>query len=362
MRHPDRKTVENSALHTGVVLALCLAVWLLLDSHNLYAAAKASPLGARRTAAMDVLSPVRLVSEYTGLATLDNLFDQSLSRNPSKAPVGLSSVREVVGGVQSRRTGSLAELKSAAGDGAGIGELVGPNQWWDMPSGQAPQPPAFVNRRPSQANPLKVLIVGDSIGEDMGQQLSNDLAESGSNKVLLDGRPSTGLSRPDYFDWPSQLGSDLSTLHPQLTVVMMGGNDYQSFSDAHGVQRVGSQSWTSAYGQRVASFMREATSAGSRVIWVGMPPMRDQGLDDGMRALDDIFQNEASSVSGVYYVSSWGVLDGPDGGYTDYGTSQSGSQQLWRTPDGIHLTIDGGQQVANEVLLAMNTDLGIVEP
>ena len=52
-----------------------------------------------------------------------------------------------------------------------------------------------------------MLIVGDSIGLDLGGPLQYDLAQTGVVSAALDGRESTGLTRPDYFNWPAELAA-----------------------------------------------------------------------------------------------------------------------------------------------------------
>ena len=47
--------------------------------------------------------------------------------------------------------------------------------------------------------------MGDSLGIDMGGPLQNDLANTGVVNAALDARESTGLTRPDYFNWPGEL-------------------------------------------------------------------------------------------------------------------------------------------------------------
>ena len=68
---------------------------------------------------------------------------------------------------------------------------------------------------PTAADPLRVLIVGDSIGLDMGGPLQSDLAGTGVVNAALDGRESTGLTRPDYFNWPAELTADLRRRTPR---------------------------------------------------------------------------------------------------------------------------------------------------
>ena len=53
--------------------------------------------------------------------------------------------------------------------------------------------------------------MGDSIGIDLGDALQPDLAQTGVVTAALDGRVSTGLTRPDYFNWPAELADDLKS-------------------------------------------------------------------------------------------------------------------------------------------------------
>ena len=85
-----------------------------------------------------------------------------------------------------------------------------------------------LNRSPVPADPLRVLVVGDSIGIDLGQPLVNDLAGTDvvSRHPRRQDRHRPG--RPDYFNWPEELSADLANDHPQLVVVMIGANDPQN--------------------------------------------------------------------------------------------------------------------------------------
>ena len=54
---------------------------------------------------------------------------------------------------------------------------------------------------PSRKHPLRVLLVGDSIGEDIDAPLLNDLLATGEAVVWTDDHIYTGLTRLDYFNW-----------------------------------------------------------------------------------------------------------------------------------------------------------------
>jgi hypothetical protein len=211
-------------------------------------------------------------------------------------------------------------------------------------------------KNPTAAEPLRVLIVGDSIGLDMGGALQSDLAGTGVVTAALDGRESTGLTRPDYFNWPAELTQDLHTDNPQVVVIMMGANDAQDFLGPPDTPYT-SPNWNTLYTQRVQQFMQIAQSGGAAVIWVGMPPMQNPSLSAQMADIDALDKNQAAgSKPPITFISTWKSLGTPTGGYTAFVTNASGQIVNTRTPDGIHLTPGGSQVVAQQVIAQMVTE------
>ncbi len=165
------------------------------------------------------------------------------------------------------------------------------------PSGPVATPPGgavttttlpVLDLRPSAADPLRVLMVGDSIGLDLGQPLVDALGATGEAVTTLDARVDTGLSRPDYFDWPAELRIDLANQQPQLVVIMMGANDAQGLVNGSTVTRFGTPAWNAAYGRRVGAFIDEANAGGAHVLWVGLPPMASPQLNAQVQDLNAV--------------------------------------------------------------------------
>jgi hypothetical protein len=205
-------------------------------------------------------------------------------------------------------------------------------------------------KRPTAANPLRVLIVGDSIGLDMGGALQSDLASTGVVNAALDARESTGLTRPDYFNWPAELQNDLKSADPQVVVVMVGANDAQDFLGPPDVPYTSSQ-WNTLYGQRAAQFMQIAGSGGATVVWVGMPPMRDPSLSGQMMDINAVDSHVAAAARPpAHFVNTVKSLGTAQGGYTAFVTNAAGQIVNTRTPDGTHLTPGGSQVVAQQVI------------
>ncbi len=45
---------------------------------------------------------------------------------------------------------------------------------------------------------------------------------------------SSGLARPDFFDWPAEIDAKLPEVDPDIVVATFGGNDAQGLSVANG--------------------------------------------------------------------------------------------------------------------------------
>jgi uncharacterized protein len=318
----------RQVLCAGIV---CFAVWLVLDAPNLLRSAQAGPLGARRTVAITVLRPIDDLSRALG--------NHSGTVFQAEGPT-----------VRHRRLHASARRGTAAPAAAKRLFVFTPVT---APDGLAPL------AAPNPTAPLQVLAVGDSLGIDFGQTLVNDLAATGSVHAILDGHIDTGLARPDYFDWQSELQGDLARYQPQAVVVFIGANDPQNFVDGGTAVAYGTQAWTDAYARRVGAFMQAATSAGARVLWVGMPPMADPVLNGKMQVLNGIYQGEASTHRGVTYFPSWNVLAGPQGGYTAFLPDASGNEISVREPDGTHISPAGGERLSRAAIAALDHAWGL---
>ncbi len=318
------------ALAIGLV---CFGLWFLLDAPSLQRSAQESPLGTRRTVSLDVVGPVAALSRTVGLSSVVGSADRALGRTPGGGPTLA---------VPTRRPPPPKPLPTTP-NGTTTATTLPP-----------------LNYHPTPTMPLKVLIVGDSVGLDLGQPLVNTLASYGDVTTYLDGRIDTGLSRPDYFNWPAELQIDLTNQQPNLVVVMIGANDPQGLVTPNGSLQYGQAGWDAAYSARVAAFIAEANAAGAHVLWVGMPPMQDPVLDAKLRHLDALVQAQVvAAKGGAAYLSSVPSLGDPHGGFASFLPNAAGAEINVRTPDGIHLSPGGGARLAAAVAEAMQTQLHI---
>jgi lysophospholipase L1-like esterase len=318
--HEPRRAGWTRAL--GVSLA-AFALWLVLDAPTLQHNAQVSPVGIRRTVSLDLLGPLARISRDLGLAHVVSFADGVIGRHGNRPGNGL-----VAAPPPPKSTVTTTTL-----------------------------PRVVPDRHPSAKDPLRVLMVGDSLGIDLGDVLVNDLTGTGVVQATLDGQVSTGLTRPDYFDWPDELSVDLARYTPQLIVVMLGANDAQDFPGPPDVP-FGTPAWDAIYRSRVSDFMTEATSRGAQVIWVGMPPMQNPGLSAAMARIDGIVAQESRRHSGVDFVDSTTVLGTPTGQFTPY-LVVGGQEVNVREPDGTHITPGGAQVLSTVVEQAIRAHLRV---
>lgn len=207
---------------------------------------------------------------------------------------------------------------------------------------------------PSTTSPLRVLEIGDSLGIDLGDQLLSQLDASGTVRTVVASIGDSGLSNLSYYDWPAHLAILLAMDHPQVVAVFIGANDDQGLSVGGAAAAPGTAAWIAGYAGRVDEVVTEATGAGARVVWVGMPPMADPELSAAMEVEDTIFRRETENFPATLYVASAPVLSTPSGGFETTGPGTTGHPVVLRTPDGVHLTPAGAGLLARTVIDAVD--------
>ena len=94
-------------------MLVCLGGWALLFAPTMKRAAEASPDGARRTAALVVLSPFVAISDVLQITKLTDGVERALGRDPEEAPGGVIVVPpEPIPTVPGEGTGTRAKARS----------------------------------------------------------------------------------------------------------------------------------------------------------------------------------------------------------------------------------------------------------
>ena len=202
----------------------------------------------------------------------------------------------------------------------------------------------------------RVLIIGaSSIEGSLGIELERKLERIEGLTVRRWGRHSTGLARPDYFDWLEKTRGLAAAFRPDLVIAQLGGNDGQGITRANGsvVAQLNSKQWEDHYATRMREFAGVVSAAGSKLVYVGMPIPRDEVTRRRM-ARANRASKTAVEASGQLYLSSWAMTADEQGGYLKTITL-GGRERGLRASDGFHLSTVGSDYVAGRIVGYLRT-------
>ncbi|HJY32906.1 MAG TPA: DUF459 domain-containing protein, partial [Actinomycetota bacterium] len=220
---------------------------------------------------------------------------------------------------------------------------------------------AAVLRAPTPSNKFRVAVIGDSLSQGLGPAIERWMNPSVVRVVSL-GRQSTGLSREDYFNWEAGMRQIVEEFRPDLVFVLLGSNDAQAQISRDGTAiPVGSVQWLEGYRERAANLLGEATRAGTHVVWVGIPIVKERQRWDFYRRVNDIYRDTASADPFGTYVDTWTPFEGRDGGYTAFVRNDRGDLVEVRAPDGVHFTQTGYSFLARMAIRAADQSFGMPE-
>jgi hypothetical protein len=319
-----------------VVLFLGLVLAALLEAEGLRKQAQIQPQGFQRHLALDVTRPLVRFSHALHLTT---------PRHELQVAIGRRNEDQI-------DTQVHLSLPPPAGP---------------IPQGGArhrgtPAPhhrgtPASVKPRFTATKPLKIWVAGDSLAQVPGEGLER-VSAADLDVLPIESRLSTGLARPDLYNWYTRFTQVIAALHPKVAVLSFGADDahdYMAGAPAGTtVGPLGSASWSAEYRRRVDGVTRELDAAGMYVVWLGLPIPDGPGFKKSFPIVNRILESVARAhKQGATYVDTWHLLDDSHGNYTPY-LRVRGTLTLMRLPDGVHYTSSAGDLIAHQVLAQLH--------
>ncbi|MCD9623507.1 SGNH/GDSL hydrolase family protein [Rhabdothermincola salaria] len=357
--HPLRSQEEGTA-PAGIVLVVVLVALLVAAVLNADATLRKSN-AAGEGWRNEVAQVVADVSGTLRLTSLRNRADEALGKNTTTD----IDVADLLAEQQAEQAADpeAADPEAEAAAEAAEAEAAAAQAEADRLAALEPDLPAA-----TPAAPLSMYIGGDSIARDFGQAMQRVATATGVIAPTLDYRAATGLSRPDFFNWPEHLVRDVVPTNPQLVVLQFGANDSQNFTiDGRPVERL-SEEWLTEYRRRVAATMDLLQSPDNQrlVVWVGAPIMGPGSGVKGMDLLNQIYWEESQSRPWVSYFDTYPFLADANMAYVDTAIYADGQSRELRQSDKVHLSAAGGSRLAWGVidLITETVDLsaGNVEP
>ncbi len=336
----------STAPRVLIAAGLALVLATLLNAESLLASAQRMELGPQRDVAVAVTGPIATLSSTLRTDRPQRVARRWLGRD---APLSLRDLPPP------RDRAPTPEVATIEGEGVDARRyLQGLAE--DATAGRCRRPDEMDRRIVSPEDPLRVLLIGDSLMEHLGPPAREELEAFGVVDVELDWRYSTGLTRPDYFDWPARMEVRLADAAPDVVVVLFGGNDGQNIKSRGRVLRTASAPWTAEYAQRVRAFAGQLADDGPFVYWIGLPIMRDGPWVRKARAMNGAFATAPRVDPRVRFLSTWDLFSGPGGGYVEYLPDADGRRRLVRAQDGVHFTRDGARRLARHLARTLDED------
>jgi len=221
-----------------------------------------------------------------------------------------------------------------------------------------PTPPAAEETRTLEAQPAKpkagqasapersIAVVGDSLAVGIGMTMAERMNQYVGVGCHPLGKVSTGLISKKFFDWEKRLTELVATEKLAAVVVMMGGNDA---NNPIAGKAAGTPEWGEAYRQKAESFLRIAEGAGIKVLWVGLPAMREAAYNDRVRAVNAAAKAACAKVGGCVYMEASDIFTDASGNYVQ-AKDIGGKTVTLRGKDGVHMTMTGYDLLCRQVL------------
>jgi len=208
----------------------------------------------------------------------------------------------------------------------------------------------------SPALASSVLLVGDSnIRGALGIVLERDLEAMG-HEVTRYGVASSGLARPDFFDWSLTAKGLAEMVRPDIVLVMFGANDTQRIKTADGetIHWRDEAPWLTAYTERWRSLALALRGKHRRVIILGPTNRRSADHVAALQRVIGVQRSVASGLSGVTWLDLFPHSTDGRGMHLKEGFDVFGRRVRYRMSDGRHLTRRGGVEVARRLLVTFD--------
>ncbi len=215
--------------------------------------------------------------------------------------------------------------------------------------------PTEGRRTPSEAEPLRIVLAGDSVMAGLVPPLLAAFEESGTATGRFVLTPSILRDPAVRFTWERQI----EAFDPEVVVVLMGTWEAMIVEGAQDPGApAGREAWAARYrDELLGPWVDLLSSGGAAVLWVGMPPVVDGAVARRIPALNAAFAALAAQRDDLTYIDP-APLAGPDGALLEVAEVDGAVRRL-RQVDGLHLCPAGALLLAEPVLAVLDQGHGV---
>ncbi len=349
--------VLNTTRQLAEVVIGSLVTILLLESGGLTVWAKRLDVGAGRTEAVRTTSTLHKHLQPLGIENLRENVLVSLEKTGwSDDPASMPSI--------------LPSLIKTGSSKLSLACNVAPS----TPSSVRKATPPLISAVPQKITltplpPLPtgktrvVALAGDSMmAVGLSEVLLRNAAQNKNLQMVKAFRSGTGLARPEVFDWMSEYPAMVGDTHPDTVIVSIGANDGQDFLEDEKPLKFGSPEWITVYQQRVQQFLDLLTAQGTRVIWVGLPPMKATGYNGRIALINRITYAVVSDNTNAVWWNPALYIGDANGQYRDFAPQSDGKVKRIRATDGIHMSNEGADLLSPALMTWLDATPAVPTP
>ena len=198
---------------------------------------------------------------------------------------------------------------------------------------------------------IQIALVGDSMmAVGLAPVLRRALAKEENVTVIRAYRSGTGLGRPDVFNWMEEYPKMRGIKKPHIIICAIGANDAQGFQIDRTVYAFGTPQWNAVYAERVRNFLNLLGQDGARIIWLGMPVMREPSFSKRIMTVSTLTKSVVTEYPQVTWLDPNPFLNDAGTSFTQFRFNQKGQMIRLRGEDGIHLSDDGAAYLVPSIL------------
>ena len=194
----------------------------------------------------------------------------------------------------------------------------------------------------AEGGKIRIGVFGDSFGKGVWVCLLFLLLCKAGNEVTDYGQEAIGFTRYKSLNLEKHVAEQLGQNSVDIAVISFGANDAQGIitPEGHYAPFMGPL-WQQELGGRVERYVGILRAHKALVYWVGLPHMRDPGLERDVTAINDFYHAQMDRL-GVPFLDSRPISSDANGQFTPYlNDPKDGKRTLIRVGDGIHMTIPG---------------------
>ena len=198
---------------------------------------------------------------------------------------------------------------------------------------------------------IQIALVGDSMmAVGLAPVLRRALAKEENVTVIRAYRSGTGLGRPDVFNWMEEYPKMRGIKKPHIIICAIGANDAQGFQIDRTVYAFGTPQWNAVYAERVRNFLNLLGQDGARIIWLGMPVMREPSFSKRIMTVSTLTKSVVTEYPQVTWLDPNPFINDAGTSFTQFRFNQKGQMIRLRGDDGIHLSDDGAAYLVPAIL------------